>query len=126
MVWWLRLHASNVRVTDATPGQGTKIPHAVQQNNKDRHRLLTFYKKSFQVLLLMGLKMAQRVSAKTGDGDCLYTTTLLVSVSKENYMTCQARKGKSYVSQWLSHVQLFATQRTAARQASTSITNSRS
>ena len=88
--------------------------------------MLTFYKKSFQVLLLMGLKMAQRVSAKTGDGDCLYTTTLLVSVSKENYMTRQDRKGKSFVSQWLSPVRLFATPWTAARPASMSITNSQS
>ena len=52
----------------------------------------------------MGLKMAQRVSAKTGNDYCLYTTTLLVSVSKENYVTCQARKGNSFVFQWLSRV----------------------
>ena len=107
VVQWLRLHASNVRGTDSIPGQGTKIPHAVKQNKykKDHHRLLIFFfLKSFQVLLLMGLKMAKRVSAKTGDNYCLYTTTQLVSVSKENYVTCQARKGNSFVSQWFSHV----------------------
>ena len=41
---------------------------------------------SFQILPLVGLKTAQRVSEKTGDCYCLYTI-ILVSVSKQNYVT---------------------------------------
>ena len=29
-IQWLRLHSSNTGVTDLIPGQGTKIPHAMQ------------------------------------------------------------------------------------------------
>ena len=37
VVQWLRFHASNARGAGLIPGQGTKIPHAVQRGqNKNK------------------------------------------------------------------------------------------
>ena len=36
MVQWLRQHASTAGGLDLIPGQGTKIPHAVSQDPKNR------------------------------------------------------------------------------------------
>ena len=34
MVQWLTLHTSNAEGTGSIPGQGTKIPHAVQHSQR--------------------------------------------------------------------------------------------
>ena len=34
MVQWLTLHTSNAEGAGSIPGQGTKIPHAVQHNQR--------------------------------------------------------------------------------------------
>ena len=36
MVQWLRLHIPTAEDTGSTPGQGTKIPHALQHNQKTK------------------------------------------------------------------------------------------
>ena len=33
-IWWLRFHASHARGAGSTPGQETKIPHAIRHSQK--------------------------------------------------------------------------------------------
>ena len=39
-IQWLRLCASNAEGADSIPGQGTKIPYAVQRGRKNNKKLI--------------------------------------------------------------------------------------
>ena len=38
-VWWLRLHTCNAGAVSSNPGQGSKIPHAVQRSERKESTL---------------------------------------------------------------------------------------
>ena len=51
-ICWLRLHISNAGDAGSVPGQGTKIPHAVQCSHKIKN-ILNLNKKNRSKLFLL-------------------------------------------------------------------------